>query len=71
MSYDQARDEVERRIAIIADALRAQPPTKIDVLDHPLEDELERKRLALNDNLREAQILASKLRELYHAKLDR
>jgi len=71
LSLNRASKEVDRRIAVIENAMVEQPPRKLEVLDHPLEAKLEEKRLEMNDLLAEAEKVASELRELYRHKVAR
>lgn len=57
--------EVERRIAILDNAVAIQPPTRLDLLDHPLEGELEACRIELNKLLYRAEAIAAQLRDKY------
>lgn len=67
LSSEDAECEVDRRIAILDTAIAAQPPTRLELLDDPLEDELEACRIKLNELLRKGEAIAAQLRARYQA----
>lgn len=67
MTPEQAQAEVERRIAVIEEAISCQPPRRLLYEVDQLEDELEQCRLELLALLMRSEEIAARLRNRYQA----